>query len=125
MARVPIVRIEGILVAVVQDDLYDRDALRLQEELTLEMEKGNSEGVLIDFACVQTVDSFLGRLINDVAVTARLMGAQTIVTGIQPAVAITLVELGLDLGAVRTALNVDKGMVLLRRQLKAVRRGGA
>jgi rsbT antagonist protein RsbS len=117
VARVPIVRIGKILVATVQEELYDRDALRLQEDLTTGLEKWGAKGVLIDLSTVQTVDSFLGRLLNDVATSARLMGAATIVVGIQPAVAITLVELGLELHGVRTALTADKGFALLHRQL--------
>jgi rsbT antagonist protein RsbS len=117
VARVPIVRIGRVLVATVQEDLYDRDAVRFQEDLTQGLERWGARGVLIDVSLVQTVDSFLGRLLGDVATSARLMGAETVVVGIQPAVAITLVELGLALRGVRTALTADKGFALLRRHM--------
>ena len=117
MARVPIVCIGGILVASVQEELYDRDALRLQEELTAGLEDGGARGVLIDLSSVQMVDSFLGRLLHDVAASARLMGAETVIVGIQPAVAITLVELGLGLSGIHTALDSDKGFAFLRCRL--------
>jgi rsbT antagonist protein RsbS len=114
VSRVPIIRIGAILVASVQEELYDRDALCLQEDLTDALERSDARGVLIDLSTVQTVDSFLGRLLNDVATSARLMGAETVVVGIQPAVAITLVELGLELRGIRTALNAEKGFAMLR-----------
>ena len=115
MAKVPIVRIGETLIATVQEDLRDRDALDLQESLTLELERTGAQGVLVDLSVVEVVDSFLGRLLNDVARATQLLGAQTVVVGIQPAVAITLVELGLELRGVRTALNAEKGLALLRR----------
>ena len=115
MARVPIIRVGDTLVAAVQEELLDRDALALQVDLGEALERTGAQGVLIDVSVVETVDSFLGRLLNEVAVAARLLGAQTVVVGIQPAVAVTLVELGLDLKGVRTALNVDKGLALLPR----------
>jgi rsbT antagonist protein RsbS len=115
VARVPIVRIADILVATVQEDLYDRDALRLQTDLTETLERTGARGVLIDLSTVEMVDSFLGRLIGEVAAGSRLMGAQTVVVGIQPAVALTLVELGLSLPGVRTAIDADKGHALLER----------
>jgi rsbT antagonist protein RsbS len=118
VARVPIIRIGEILVATVQDELYDRDALHLQEDLTANLETWGARGVLIDLSTVQTVDSFLGRLLNDVATGTRLMGAETVVVGIQPAVAITLVELGLELRGVQTALSADKGFALLRHRMR-------
>jgi rsbT antagonist protein RsbS len=115
MARIPIVRIRDILIAAVQEEIRDADALWFQEELHETIERSGVRGVLIDLSVAETVDSFLGRLISDIALGARLLGAQTVVVGIQPAVAITLVELGLDLGDVRTALNAEKGLVLLER----------
>lgn len=128
MARVPIVRVGEVLVATVLEELQDRDALRLEEELTEILERTGARGVLLDMSVVETVDSFLGRLIAEIAACARLMGARTVVSGLQPAVAITLVELGLHLKGVRTALNADKGLVLLRRLLAVgaaeARRGG-
>jgi len=113
VARVPIVRLGEVLIATVQDELYDQDALQLQEDLGGLLERGSARGVLLDFSAVATVDSFLARLIGVVAATARLLGAETVVVGLQPAVAVTLVELGLALPGVRTALNADKGLALL------------
>lgn len=124
MARAVVICIDKILIATVQDDLFDRDALQLQEDLAVGLETSNAEGILIDLSSVQTVDSFLGRLLNDVATSARLMGAETVVVGIQPQVAITLVELGLELRGVLTALNTEKGFALLRERLNTLRRGG-
>jgi rsbT antagonist protein RsbS len=119
MARVPIVRIGDMLVATVLEELRDRDGLDLQEDLSARLEQTGAHGVLLDLSAVQTVDSFLGRLLNDIAAETRLLGAQAVVVGIQPAVAITLVELGLDLKGVRTALDPDRGMHLLRRLVTA------
>lgn len=115
MARVPVVRLGDVLVATVQDELYDHDALQLQEELGRLLERGTARGVLLDFTVVETVDSFLARLIVRVAATSRLLGAETVVVGLQPAVAVTLVELGLTLSGVHTALNANKGLALLTR----------
>jgi rsbT antagonist protein RsbS len=112
---VPIVRVGDALIATVVDDLQDRDALQLQEDLGRELERSGARGVLLDLTVVELVDSFLGRLLNDVATATRLLGAVTVVAGIRPAVAVTLVELGLELKGVRTALTADKGLSLLRR----------
>ena len=100
-------------MATVQEDLHDTDALALQESLTLELERTGATGVLLDFSIVDTVDSFLGRTLNDIVAAIRLLGATTVVVGIQPAVAVTFVELGLDLKGVRTALDAERGMRLL------------
>jgi rsbT antagonist protein RsbS len=113
VARVPIIQLGQILIATVQDELYDHDALQLQEELGRLVERGSARGVLLDFSAVATADSFLARLIGTVAATARLLGAETVVVGLQPAVAVTLVELGLALPGVHTALNAEKGLALL------------
>ena len=113
MARVPIVHVGDVLIATVHEELHDRDAIRLQEELGATLERTSAAGVLLDLSIVETVDSFLGRMINDVASSARLLGAHSVVVGIQPAVAITLVELGLELKGVHTALNAARGMELL------------
>ena len=113
MARVPIIRLGGMLIATVQEELYDHDALQLQDELGQLLERGGARGVLLDFSTVSTVDSFLARLIGDIAGLARLLGAETVVAGLQPAVAVTLVEFGLTLPGVRTALNAEKGLALL------------
>lgn len=115
MARVPIIRLGDTLVATVQEAMHDRDALDLQTDLNTLLERTGARGVLLDVSVVETVDSFLGRVLSDIALGARLLGAQTVVVGIQPAVAITLVELGLELRGVHTALNPEKGMALLRR----------
>ena len=119
MARVPIVRLGETLIATVQEELRDGDALALQEELGISLERTGARGVLLDLSTVQTVDSFLGRVLNDTAAELRLLGAVTVIVGLQPAVAVTLVELGLELSGVRTALNPEKGMRLLGRLLRA------
>ena len=119
MARIPVVRIGDVLIATVQEDMTDRDALDLQANLGAVLEGSEVHGVLLDLSVVDTVDSFLGRLLSDIAATTRLLGAQTVVVGMQPAVAITLVELGLQLRGVRTALTPEKGLALLRRLLDA------
>ena len=124
MARVPIVRIDTTLIATVQDDLRDRDALELQTNLCTLLENTRATGVLLDLSVVETVDSFLGRLLDDIARVSRLLGAQTVVVGLRPAVAVTLVELGLQLKDVHTALNPDKGLALLRRLVQEERRRG-
>jgi rsbT antagonist protein RsbS len=116
MARIPVIRVEDTLIATVQEELRDRDAIQLQEDLVRALERTGARAVLIDLSAVETVDSFLGRLLHDIGVGARLLGAETVIVGIQPAVAITLVELGLELKGVATALNADKGMALLRRR---------
>lgn len=115
MARVPIVRVGDTLIATVMEDLHDRDAMRLQEDIGAALEKTGARGVLLDISIVELIDSFLGRLLNDVAAGTRLLGAQAVIVGMQPQVAMTLVELGLELKGVRTALDADKGMALLRR----------
>jgi rsbT antagonist protein RsbS len=125
VARVPIIQVDGVLIAAVQADLNDGDALRLQEELAETLITTRAEGVLIDLSAVDMVDSFLGRLLNDVAIGARLLGAETVVVGIQPAVAITLVELGLELRGIHTALSSRKGLALLQRARSVSSRHGA
>ena len=113
MARVPIIRVGDTLIATVQEELYDHDALRLQDDLGQRLERGDVRGVLLDVSTVATVDSFLARLIGNIAGLSRLLGAETLVVGLQPAVAVTLVEFGLTLPGVHTALNAEKGMALL------------
>ena len=128
MARVPIVRVGDTLIATVVEDLQDGDALQLQEDLGRALERTGARGVLLDLSVVELVDSFLGRLLNDVAAATRLLGAATVVVGIRPAVAITLVELGLELRGVHTALTPDRGLALLDRLTAppaAGRTGGA
>ncbi len=104
-----------ILLVTIQVDMHDQLALRLQEDLTVAIEKNEAKGVLIDISGLEIVDSFIGRMIADISGMARLLDAMTVVVGMQPAVAITLVELGLSLPGVATALNVERGMQLLRR----------
>ena len=113
MARVPIIQIGGTLIATVLEELRDSDAQALQEELGAMLERTGAGGVVLDLTVVETVDSFLGRMFHDVAVMASLLGGTAIVVGIQPAVAMTLVELGLELHGVRTALTVEKGLAIL------------
>ena len=115
MARVPVIQVGETLIAAVQEDLRDQDALVLQEDLLERLERTGARGVLLDVSVVETLDSYLGRLLGEIALGARLLGAQTVVVGLQPAVAITLVELGLDLKGVHTALNAGHGLTLLRR----------
>jgi len=110
--------VRDLLVATVQEDLRDSDAQALQVDLGLALERTQAAGVIIDISVVEMVDSFLGRLLNDIAAQSRLLGAQTVVVGIQPAVAITLVELGLELRGVRTALDVDRGFTLVRKLIR-------
>jgi rsbT antagonist protein RsbS len=115
MASVPIIHIGDTLIATVQEDLRDSDAVDLLEQLTARLERTGAHGVLLDMSVAATVDSFLGRLIHDIARVTQLLGAQTVVVGLQPAVAVTLVELGLELAGVRTALNPARGLALLKR----------
>jgi rsbT antagonist protein RsbS len=123
VTRVPIVHIDDKLIATVLEDLSDRDALQLQDELCHRIEQTDAAGVLLDLSVVEIVDSFLGRLITDVVTTSRLLGAETVVVGIQPAVAITLVELGLEFHGVRTALTPEKGRGTLDMLIAASRSG--
>ncbi len=114
MERIPIIKIEDMLVISVQTALYDRLALQLQEDILNMIQETDAEGVLIELSAVDVVDSFMGRVLSDTAQMARILGAQTVIAGIQPEVAITLVELGLDLRGVHLTLNADRGMELLR-----------
>lgn len=114
MERIPILKMGPFLLVTIQVDLYDRLALNLEEDLVKMVEKTSSKGVLIDISAVSIVDSFMGRILGNIASMSRLLDAQTVVVGMQPAVAITLVELGLPLNGVFTALNMEKGMNLLK-----------
>lgn len=118
IAKVPIIRLDDILVVTVQEALNDGDALTMQEAVGTALESSGAQGLLIDVTVIDIVDSFMGRVLNDIAAMARLMGAITIVAGLQPAVAITLVELGLELRGVHTALNVGHGLKLMRHLLR-------
>ncbi|MEX0783750.1 MAG: STAS domain-containing protein [Dehalococcoidia bacterium] len=115
MARIPIVKVGNNLIATVDEDLTDHDAVVFQEVLNARLEQANTTGVLIDVTAVETIDSFLGRLLNEIALGARLLGARTVVAGIQPAVAMTLVELGLTLDGVQTSLTPERGLAMLNR----------
>src|SRR5689334_3571234 len=114
MERIPILRMGKYLLVTIQVDMHDRLAMQLQEDLTNRIAKEQSRGVLIDISALDIVDSFIGRMLADIAGMSRVLDAQTVVVGMQPAVAITLVELGMALPGVRTALNVESGMDLLR-----------
>jgi rsbT antagonist protein RsbS len=115
--RIPILKLGGFLLVSIQVDMHDRLAMQLQDDLTARIVATRARGVLIDISTLEIVDSFIGRMISNIAAMARILDADTVVVGMQPAVAITLVELGLSLEGVRTALNVDKGMALLRQRL--------
>jgi rsbT antagonist protein RsbS len=113
MERIPILRMGDLLLVTIQVDMHDRLAMTLQDDLTARIVKEQAKGVLIDISALDIVDSFIGRMISNTAAMARVLDASTVVVGMQPAVAITLVELGLALTGVKTALNVEQGMALL------------
>ena len=113
MERIPILRLGRILLVSIQVDLHDRVALQLQDDLTERIVKTGAKGVLIDISALEIVDSFIGRMLWNLTAMSRVLDADTVVVGMRPAVAITLVELGLQLEGVRTALNVERGMELL------------
>jgi rsbT antagonist protein RsbS len=117
MDRIPILRIGDILLVSIQVDLQDQIALTLQEDLAQRIVDTGADGVLIDISALELVDSFVGRMLSTIAAVSRVLDAETVVVGMQPAVAITLVELGLSLTGVRTALDVDRGLALLRSAL--------
>lgn len=117
MDRVPILRIGDCLLVTVQIDMHDELAMALQDDLTNRIVQSKARGVLIDISALEMVDSFIGRMLGNIAAMSRILDAQTVVVGMQPAVAITLVELGLSLPGIRTALNVDAGLALLRNVL--------
>ena len=117
MESIPILKMGPYLLVSIQIDMHDRLALPLQDDLTNAIVKHHARGVLIDISSLEIVDSFIGRMLNHIAAMSRILDAETVVVGMQPAVAITLVELGLALPNIRTALNVEKGMALLRRSL--------
>jgi rsbT antagonist protein RsbS len=111
--RIPIIRMGRCLLVTIQVDMYDQLAMTLQNDLTEQIAKHGSEGVLVDISALEIVDSFIGRMIANTAAMARVLGADTVLIGMQPAVAITLVELGLSLPGILTARNVEMGMALL------------
>lgn len=123
MERIPILRMGDCLLVTIQVEMHDRIALTLQDDLTAKIHATGSKGVLIDISALEIVDSFMGRMIANISAMARVLDARTIVVGMRPAVAITLVELGLELPGIRTALDVERGMNLLRAGALGDRRG--
>jgi rsbT antagonist protein RsbS len=115
MERIPILKMGRYLLITIQVDMHDKLAMSLQDDLMEQIRKTGAQGVLIDISALDIVDSFIGRMLANIAAMARILDADTVVTGMRPAVAITLVELGLSLPGVRTALNVERGMELLQR----------
>jgi rsbT antagonist protein RsbS len=113
-SRIPILKVGRVLIVPIQVDMDDQTVMHLQERILSELERTGARGVLIDISLLEMVDSFIGRVLSDIAAMARIMDARTVVVGMQPAVAITLVELGLELKGVDTVLNVDEGIRLMR-----------
>ena len=124
MERIPILKMGEYLLVTIQVDMHDRLAMTLQDDLTSKIVSASAKGVLIDISALEMVDSFIGRMLGDIAAMSRVLDAETVVVGMRPAVAITLVELGLSLPGVRTALNVERGMELLRIRIKERRQDG-
>ena len=120
MERIPILRMGQFLLVTIQVDLYDRLALDLEADLVKMVSKTGAKGILIDISAVSIVDSFMGRIIGNIGIMSKLLDAETVVVGMQPAVAITLVELGLPLKGVFTALNVERGMDLLKSKIQFI-----
>ncbi len=125
MERIPILKMGDYLLVTIQVDMHDRLAMALQDDLTARIVSDHARGVLIDISALEMVDSFIGRTLGNIAAMSRVLDAETVVVGMRPAVAITLVELGLSLSGVRTALNVERGMDLLREHLSRTGRGDA
>lgn len=119
MERIPILKMGELLLVTIQVDMHDRLAMTLQDDLTGRITETGARGVLIDISSLDMVDSFIGRMLANISAMSRILDAETVVVGMQPSVAITLVELGLTLPGVRTALNVEKGMELLRASREA------
>ena len=119
MDHIPILRMGDFLLVTIQVDMHDRLAVTLQEDLTSRIERTGATGVLIDISALEMVDSFIGRMIANISGMSRILDAETVVVGMRPAVAITLVELGMSLAGVQTALDVERGMRLLRAALRA------
>jgi rsbT antagonist protein RsbS len=122
--RIPILKMGEFLLVTIQVDMHDRLAITLQDDLTAQIVKHGTHGVLIDISALEIVDSFIGRMLASIASMARLLDAETVVVGMQPAVAITLVELGLPMAGIRTALDVEKGMTALREAIQQAGRDG-
>lgn len=113
MEKIPILKMGDLLLVSIQVDMHDRLALALQDDLTAQVVRHGARGVLVDISALEMVDSFIGRMLGTMAAMTRALGAETVVVGMRPAVAITLVELGLSLGEVHTALDTEAGMQLL------------
>lgn len=124
MDRIPILRMGSTLLVTIQVDMQDQTALTLQDDLAERISKTGASGVMIDISALEIVDSFVGRMLTSISGIARILSATTVVVGMQPAVAITLVELGLSLEGVKTALNVERGMELLGRSRQENSLGG-
>ena len=116
MDRIPILKLGDTLLVTIQVDMHDRMATALEEDLTTRIVSARAKGVLIDISALEIVDSFIGRMLDNIAGVSRVLDAETVVVGMRPAVAITLVELGLSLTGVKTALNVERGMELIKRR---------
>jgi rsbT antagonist protein RsbS len=125
MERIPILKLGPYLLVTIQVDMHDRLAMTLQDDLMEAIRAREARGVLIDISALEIVDSFIGRMLGNIAAMSRVLDAETVVVGMQPAVAITLVELGLSLPGVRTALDVEKGMELIQSSLERRREAGA
>ena len=123
MEKIPILRMGDLLLVTIQVDMHDRLAMALQEDLTQMISDTEARGVLIDISSLDIVDSFIGRMLANIAAMSRVLDAETVVVGMRPSVAITLVELGLSLTGVRTALNVDAGMDLLKSAVRGSSNG--
>jgi rsbT antagonist protein RsbS len=121
--RIPILKMGDFLLITIQVDMHDKLALTLQNDLTDQIVRYKSKGILIDISALEIVDSFIGRMLGIIASMSRLLDAETVVVGMQPAVAITLVELGMSMKGIRTALNVEKGMIVLQNSLGKQRHG--
>ena len=117
MDRIPILRMGDLLLVTIQVDMHDQLASALQDDLTSKITEVSAKGILIDISSLDIVDSFIGRMLANTSAMARVLGAEAVVVGMQPAVAITLVELGLNLSGVHTALDVEKGMEMLRNRI--------
>ena len=122
MERIPILKMSGFLLVSIQIDMHDQLAMQLQDDLTARIAQTGARGVLIDISALEMVDSFIGRMLGHIAAMSRVLDAQTVVVGMRPAVAITLVELGMSLPGVRTALDVERGMELLSASANAAGR---
>jgi rsbT antagonist protein RsbS len=118
MDRIPILKMGHVLLVTIQVDMHDRLAMALEEDLSAKIVSASAKGVLIDISALEIVDSFIGRMLDNIAAVSRMLDADTVVVGMRPAVAITLVELGLSLTGVKTALNVERGIALIQKRVE-------